>query len=65
MLWTDGQDGLIVFSLNIFISKKLVRNMKPAFTNVLFRHNSACAIQKWLKFKSHHIQISISLIKGA
>ena len=25
--------------------------MKLAFTNVPFRHNSACVIQKWLKFK--------------
>ena len=25
--------------------------MKLAFTNVPFRHNSACVIQKWLIFK--------------
>ena len=29
----------------------MVANMKLAFTNVLFRHNSACVIQKWLRFK--------------
>ena len=36
--------------------------MKLAFTNVTFRHKSACAIQKWLRFKSHHCQISIYLM---
>ena len=25
--------------------------MKLTFTNVPFRHDSACAIQKWLRFK--------------
>ena len=25
--------------------------MKPAFKNVPFRHNSACIVQKWLRFK--------------
>ena len=25
--------------------------MKLAFTNVPFRHNSACVIQKWLKYR--------------
>ena len=25
--------------------------MKLAFTNVPFRHNFACVIQKWIKFK--------------
>ena len=31
----------------------MVANMKLAFTNVPFRHNSACVmIKKWLKFKS-------------
>ena len=30
----------------------MVTNMKLAFTNVLFRHNLACVIQKWLRFKS-------------
>ena len=25
--------------------------MKLAFTNVLFRHNSACVIQRWLRLK--------------
>ena len=25
--------------------------MKLAFTNVPFRHNSSCVIQKWLRFK--------------
>ena len=29
----------------------MVQNMKLAFTNVSFKHNSACAIQKWLLFK--------------
>ena len=31
--------------------KKMVTNMKFAFTNVSFKHNSACVIQKWLRFK--------------
>ena len=29
----------------------MVTNMKLAGTNVPFRHNSACVIQKWLRFK--------------
>ena len=29
----------------------MVTNMELAFTNVPFRHNSACAIQEWLRFK--------------
>ena len=29
----------------------MVTNMKLAFTNVPLRHNSACVIQKWLRFK--------------
>ena len=32
------------FSTGIFISKKIVANIKLAFTNVLFRHNSAYVI---------------------
>ena len=41
-----------VFSPRIFtISKEMVTNMKLAFTNVPFRHNSACVIQKWLWLK--------------
>ena len=40
------------FSPGIFISKKMVANMKLAFANVPFRHNSACVmIKKWLRFK--------------
>ena len=32
--------------------KKIVTNMKLAFTNVPFRHNSSCVmINKWLRFK--------------
>ena len=31
--------------------KKIVTDMKLVLTNVSFRHNSACVIQKWLKFK--------------
>ena len=31
---------------------KMVANMKLAFANVPFRHNSACVmIKKWLRFK--------------
>ena len=30
--------------------KKMVTNTKLAFSNVLFRHNIACVIQKWLRF---------------
>ena len=33
-------------STRIFISKKMVINMKLAFTNVPFRHNSACVMIK-------------------
>ena len=29
----------------------MVTNMKLASTNVPFKHNSACIIQKWLRFK--------------
>ena len=39
------------FSPKIFISKKMVTGMKHTFTNVPFRHNSACAIQKWLRLR--------------
>ena len=39
------------FTPKIFISKKIVTNMKLAYTNVPFRHNPACVIQKWLRFK--------------
>ena len=31
--------------------KKMVINIKFAFTNVSFKHNSACVIQKWLRFE--------------
>ena len=49
LLWTGW---VKVFSPMIFISKKIVTNMKFAFTNVLFRHNLACVmIKKWLRFK--------------
>ena len=33
------------------MSKKMVRNMKLAFTDIYFRHNSTYVIQKWLEFK--------------
>ena len=29
----------------------MATNMKLAFTNGPFRHNSACAIQNWLRLK--------------
>ena len=29
----------------------MAANMKLDFTNERFRHNSACVIQKWLRFK--------------
>ena len=29
----------------------MVKNMKLAFINVPFRHNSACVTQMWLKFR--------------
>ena len=38
-------------SPGIFISNKMVANMKLAFTNVPFRHDLVYVIQKWLKFK--------------
>ena len=43
--------------INKFFSKdfhkylRLVINMKLAFTNVAFRHNLLCVIQKWIAFK--------------
>ena len=53
ILWCLGQEGLKkVFLLGLLlIFKKIATNMKLAFTNVRFRHNSACVIQKWLRFK--------------
>ena len=39
----------------------MVTNMKLAFTNVLFRHNSACVIQKWLTLK-RIITVTLSYI---
>ena len=33
------------------MSKKMVANMKLAFTDISFRHNSTYVIQKWLEFK--------------
>ena len=39
------------FSPGIFMSKKMVANIKLAFTNVPFRQKSPYVIQKWLKFK--------------
>ena len=29
----------------------MVTSMKLAFTNLPFRHNSPCVIQKWLEFE--------------
>ena len=45
-----GREGMVnkVFS---YIFKKIGTNMKLAFKNVPFRHNSAFVIQKWLRFK--------------
>ena len=40
MLGTGGVNK--VFSPAIFISKKMVTNMKLALTNMPLRHNSAC-----------------------
>ena len=41
-----------VFSPGIFINiVNIVTNMKLAFTNVPFRHNLTCAIQKLLRLK--------------
>ena len=40
----------------------MVKNMKPALTNVLFRHNSACVIQKWLRFKTVVIAVRLTYI---
>ena len=41
-----------VFTSRIFINiKNMVTNMKLSFKNVRFRHNSACIIQKWFRFK--------------
>ena len=58
-----GQEGSIRFFLLGFlqISKEMVTNMKLAFTNVLFRHNSACVIQKWLTLK-RIITVTLSYI---
>ena len=46
-----GQDGLIKFFSLRFLHQKYGNKHEFAFTNVPFRHNSACIIQKWLKFK--------------
>ena len=54
--------GRVSFFSGIFISKKTVRNMKLAFTNVSFRHNSACVIQKWLKFRRVIITVRLAYI---
>ena len=40
MFWTGRVNK--VFSPRISISKKMVTNMKLAFSNVPFRHNPAC-----------------------
>ena len=45
-----------------FISRKMVENMKLAFRNVPFRHNSAYIIQKGLKFKRVVITFILSNI---
>ena len=51
MLWTGRVNK--AFSPTIFINiSKMLTNMKLAFTNVPFKHNSACVmIKKWLRFK--------------
>ena len=51
MLWTGRVNK--AFSPTIFINiSNMVTNMKFAFTNVPFKHNSACVmIKKWLRFK--------------
>ena len=50
------------FSRGIFISKKMVANMKLAFTNVPSRHNSAYIIQKQFKFKRVVITFILAFI---
>ena len=44
-------EGVNKVFLLIFISKKMVTNMKLAFTNVPFRHILACVYQKLFRFK--------------
>ena len=39
----------------------MVTNIKLAFTNLPFRHNSTCVIQKWLRFK-RVIMVTLALI---
>ena len=36
--------------------------MKPTFINVPFKHNLACAIQKWLRFKRVVITVRLAYI---
>ena len=53
------------FSPGIFISKKMVANIKLAFANVPFRHNSyhiAYVIQEWVKFKRVVIAFRLAYI---
>ena len=38
----------------------MVTNMKLAFTNVPFRHNSACVVSKWLKFTKLVITVRLT-----
>ena len=40
----------------------MVKNMKPTFINVPFKHNLACAIQKWLIFKRVVITVRLTYI---
>ena len=52
-----------VFFLGIFINiSKVVINMKLEFTNVPFRHNSACNIQKWLRLERVVITVRLAYI---
>ena len=51
------------FSPGILLNiKKMVTNMKLAFTDVSFRHNLACVIQKWLRFKRTVITVRLAYI---
>ena len=42
----------------------MATNMKLAFTNVSFRHNSACVIQKWLRFKRKVVTVKLAYISN-
>ena len=52
--------GKIKFFLLGF-SIKLITNRKLGFTNVPFRYNAVCVIQKWLRFKRVVITVRLAL----